>query len=493
MTFTLWQVRPFSGAFGIDDFSLEALALDNAGVAHFAAHFGIERSQAQHNFGGIARSDGVDALAFFDERANARACAHAIIAHEFGSAHFFENVGMHAAVRAPCSFRVFHVCRASALTLGFHAALKALHVNFHTTIGAHFLGNLDREAVGVVQSKRLLAGKRIALELLECLGQIHLALAKGRAEALLFGKNDAANKLAIVDDFGVHVAHELHDFIDVLIEERAFDAHRVRLLDGAAQQAAQHVAAALVRGKNAVGNHEGDRAAVVRDDAQRLVNIGIGFVFLAGKALAHGNQAAQHVGVVVVRDALHNGHDALQAHAGVNVLRRQRSKRAVFLAIELSEHAVPVLEEAIAIATRRAVGAAATDFGALVKVNLRARAARAGGAGAPEVVIFTQARDMAVFNAEALPNLDGLVVVFEHGEVQLFFRQAEHFGRELIRPSAHFVLKIFAEAEVAQHLEERKVARIANVVDVVGAHALLHGGGADIGRLQLLLLAGSRA
>ena len=34
------------GGLRIDDFSLEAFALDNAGVAHFAAHFGIERSQA---------------------------------------------------------------------------------------------------------------------------------------------------------------------------------------------------------------------------------------------------------------------------------------------------------------------------------------------------------------------------------------------------------------------------------------------------------------
>ena len=476
------------GSLGIDDFSLEAFAFDNAGVAHFAAHFGVERSQAQHNLGGVARGDGVDALAFLDERANARACAHAVVAHEFGSANFFENVGMHAAVRAPCGFRVFHVCRASALTLGFHAALKALHVDLHAAIGAHFLGNLNGETVGVVQGKRLLAGKRIALEFLERLSQIHLALAKGRAEALLFGKNDAANELAVIDDFGVHVAHKLHDFIDVLVEERALDAHRVRLLDGAAQQTAQHVAAALVGGKNAVGNHEGDRAAVVRDDAQRLVDGGVGFVFLAGKALAHSNQAAQHVGVVVVRDALHNGRNALQAHTGIDVLRRQRGKRAVFLAVELGEHAVPVFKEAIAIATRRAVGAAATDFGALVKVNLGARAARAGGAGAPEVVVFAQARDMAVFDAEVLPNLDGLVVVFEHREVQLFFRQAEHFSREFVRPSAHLVLEVFAKAEIAQHFEERKVARIANIVDVVGAHALLHRRGADVLGVEFFLM-----
>ena len=339
-----------------------------------------------------------------------------------------------------------------------------------------------------MQGKRLLAGKRIALELLERLSQIHLALAKGRAEALLFGENDAANELAVVDDFGVHIAHELYDFIDVLVEERALDAHRVRLLDGAAQQTAQHVAAALVGGKNAVGNHEGDRAAVVRDNAQRLVDGGVGFVFLAGKALAHSNQAAQHVGVIVVRDALHNGCNALQTHAGIDVFRGKRRQRAIFLAVELSEHAVPVLKEAVAIATRGAVGAAAANLRTLIEVDLGARAARAGGASAPEVVIFAQARNMAVFDAEVLPNLDGLVVVFEHREVQLFFRQAEHFSREFVRPGAHLVLEVFAKAEVAQHFEERKVARIANIVDVVGAHALLHRRGADVLGVEFFLM-----
>ena len=235
--------------------------------------------------------------------------------------------------------------------------------------------------------------------------------------------------------------------------------------DRATQQAAQHVAAAFVRGKDAVGNHERDRAAVVCADAQAEVGLGlfsgngarnhVAVVGLARQALAHGNQAAQHVSLVVGLDALHDGSRALEAEAGVDVLGGQRCERAVLLTVELGEHAVPVLEEAVAITARRAIRLATTELGALVVVELGAGAARAGRASTPEVVILAQARDVALGNAERLPDLDGLVVVLEDGEVQLLNRQPQHVGRELERPSAHFLLEVLAEAEVAHHLEER--------------------------------------
>ena len=124
----------------------------------------------------------------------------------------------------------------------------------------------------------------------------------------------------------------------------------------------------------------------------------------------------------------------------------------------------------------------------MVEVDFGARAAGAGGAGTPEVVFFTQLRDVILRNAQALPDFDGFVVVLEHGEVELFSRKAQNLGRELVGPSAHLVLEVLAEAEVAHHLEEAQVAGIANVVDVVGAHALLGSGGADVLAVELLLM-----
>ena len=95
---------------------------------------------------------------------------------------------------------------------------------------------------------------------------------------------------------------------------------------------------------------------------------------------------------------------------------------------------------------------------------------------------------MVLGNAERLPDLDRLVVILEHCKVELLRRQAEHLGGELEGPGTHLVLEVLSEAEVAHHLEEGQVARVADVVDVVGTHALLRGRGADVGWVELLLV-----
>ena len=53
------------------------------------------------------------------------------------------------------------------------------------------------------------------------------------------------------------------------------NADELSLHDGATQKAAQHVAAALVARQDTVGDHEGDRAGMIGDDAQRQVGLGI--------------------------------------------------------------------------------------------------------------------------------------------------------------------------------------------------------------------------
>ncbi len=263
----------------------------------------------------------------------------------------------------------------------------------------------------------------------------------------------------------------------------------MRLHDGAAQQAAQHVAAPFIARQDTIGDHERDRATVIGHDAQAKVHR---VVFAVGdpcQALAHRYQTAQHVGLVVGLHALQDGGDALEAHAGVDVFLGQFGKRAVLLTVELGEHAIPVFQEAVAVTAGRAVRASATELGALVVVQLRARTARPGGTSTPEVVVFTQTRDMVVGHPQTLPDADGLIVVLEHGEVQLLKRQPQHIHAEIQRHGAHLTLEVLAEAEIAQHLKEAEMAPGgADNVDIVGAHALLHGGGANVRLFQLLLL-----
>ena len=472
----------------IDDLHLDAIGLDDARVPHFAAHLGIERGYVQNRFAGLTSLQLGHTLAIGDKRADRCLGGKILIADETRGAELLEQLGVDAAVRGPGRLGVLDVGRTSAVALRLHATLEALHIHDDAALLAQLARDVHRETVRVVQRERLLAGKRGALELVKGLGQERTALAQVGAEALLLGQDDATDKLAVIDDLGVHAAHELDQLVHVFVKERLVQAQHVALHDGTTQQAAQHVAATLVRGQDAVGDHERDRTAVIGHDAQAQIGGLVLAVFDAGQTLAHADQAAQHVGIVVVRDALHDGGHALKAHAGVDVLGLKRGQRTVLLAVVLGEHAVPILKEAIAIATRLAVGIAATYLGALIEVDLGARAARAGRSGAPEVVILAQTGDMVFGHAERLPDLDGLVVVLEDGEVQLVLRKAEHLRGELEGPGAHLVLEIAAEAEVAQHLEERQVTGIADVVDVVGAHAFLHCGSADICGIKLLLM-----
>ena len=96
---------------------------------------------------------------------------------------------------------------------------------------------------------------------------------------------------------------------------------------------------------------------------------------------------------------------------------------------------------------------------------------------------------MARIDAEILPDLDRLIVIFEHGEIKLLERKTEHLGRKFKRPRAHFLLEVFAKGEIAEHLEEAQVTTSStDDIDIVGAYTLLHRGRANIGRLQMLLL-----
>ncbi len=74
-------------------------------------------------------------------------------------------------------------------------------------------------------------------------------------------------------DFGKDIAHRSGEDIDELEEERLVKSERASVADGAAQDAAQDVAAAFVARLNAVGDREAQRADVIGDDAEGDVDL----------------------------------------------------------------------------------------------------------------------------------------------------------------------------------------------------------------------------
>jgi hypothetical protein len=162
---------------------------------------------------------------------------------------------------------------------------------------------------------------------------------------------------------------------------------------GAAHDATEHVTAALVRGQHAIGDQERGGAQVIGDDAMRDALRAVGLD--PGQVGDMRDDGAEQVDLVVVVRALQHRGDALEPHAGVDRWPRQIDPLAAGKLLELHEHQVPDLDEAVAVGVGRA-GRAAGNMRPMVVENLRARAARAEVAHLPEIVGAGDPDDPAV-------------------------------------------------------------------------------------------------
>ncbi len=210
------------------------------------------------------------------------------------------------------------------------SARKPVLVDAEALLGGHLQRQVDREAVGVVQGERPLAGQLRAALLLRARGgdvEDRGALVEGLAERLLLGVGDLRDAGEVALELGVGRLHasEAHrqqlGQRRVVVPEQPHRAHRT------AEQPAQHVAAGLVAGRDAVADQHQPAADVVGDDAEPHVVVVVGAVAPAAQLGRLLDDREDLVDLVQVALVLQQVGDSLQAHAGVDVLARQRSRR----------------------------------------------------------------------------------------------------------------------------------------------------------------------
>src|SRR5262249_55552064 len=169
-------------------------------------------------------------------------------------------------------------------------------------------------------------------------------------------------------------------------------------------------------------------------------------------------------------------------------------EHALVVAIELHEYQIPDLDVAVAFRVRRS-RRAARDARPVVPEDLGARTARTGARHLPEVVALVLRCARPVANAYAprrppaailRPALIRLVVYVVDRRPHALGGQPVNLGEQFPRVADRVALEVVPEAEIAQHLEERMVARgIADVLQVVvlaaRAHAPLRGRGPHVG------------
>ena len=119
-----------------------------------------------------------------------------------------------------------------------------------------------------MQEERVVAGDVAATE--HAVEQLEAARQR-LAEALLLAAHDAEHELVLLHDLGVRPAHDVDGRVDQRGRDELLGAEQERVTHRAPDDAAQHVAALLVRRHDAVGDEERHRATVLGEDAQRHV------------------------------------------------------------------------------------------------------------------------------------------------------------------------------------------------------------------------------
>ncbi len=215
--------------------------------------------------------------------------------------------------------------------------------------------------------------------------------------------------------------------------------------------------------------------------------------------------------MIVVRLLLHHGRDALEPRARVHARLRQRLEHPVRLPIVLHEHQVPDLEEAARLCAldervlrefralhigpfaRRALRETPILRDACeIHIDLAARPARTCIRHLPEIVALAETVDARVGKlGDLLPELPRFIVLVVDRHPEEILVDAEILRDEFPRELDRVALEVVAEGEIAEHLEERVVARgVPHLLEIVvlaaGAHAFLRRGRALAERRRLL-------
>jgi hypothetical protein len=187
-----------------------------------------------------------------------------------------------------------------------HGGGKAGLVYAQVTLAAHVFGQIQRKAVGVVQFERHLAGQLFGAAGQRGVQNFH-AVGQRFKKALFLGLQNLGDALALRLQAGISIAHEQHQVGHQLVEKGLFLAQLVAVADGAAHDAALHIAPALIAGQHAVADQKRGGANVVGNHAQALV----AEVFLAGLAGGGLDQRVKDVDLVVAVHMLQDGGQAL--------------------------------------------------------------------------------------------------------------------------------------------------------------------------------------
>ena len=201
------------------------------------------------------------------------------------------------------------------------------------------------------------------------------------------------------------------------------------------------------------------------------------FLILAVCKSAHlVHQSAVCIDVEKGCHILADNSQSLKSHACIDIFLNQIGVISVSVIVKLGEYNVPYFHETIPFAAHNVLRTGTVLLSTVI-VDLRARTTRTC-AMLPEVVFFSETVDPLFRDTDLfVPDTESLIIVKVNGRIETVCRNSYAFCQELPGPMDRFCLKVIAEREVSQHLEECAVAGcLTDIFDITGTDTFLTGG-----------------
>ena len=461
-----------------EDFRLEVLSEKLSRIADLSAALGIEVRLFQDDVSFVIEA--FDPLPVLEETDDRRLEILLLI----GEGAFLVEVEKILALRAE------GLSRPTALPCQFLGVGKELiiplFVDLKAGVMGDFLRQLEGEAIGVHELEGILGGEDLA-RLLDHVGEDLLAGMKSRRELLLLALDHLAGLLLVLEKVRIEMGHVLVDQRDKIGQSPGLQTDLLGIARGSSQESLEDIAPAVVGEDGTVGQGEGDGTDVVGDDAIGQLVLRIGNLGLLLQSLDVGKE---EVRLEVRLRTLKDAGETLQSCAGIDVLLR---KKLVVLprrsrnGVELGEDDVPELDVAVVVQiVGEKLQAEMLGIVLLAPIEIDFRVRTTGAfPDLPEVALARN--QMVLVHSGLNPGLVGVQVVRIVGDIEFLLGKAEVLlrGQKLESPGDDIVPEVVSDREVPHHLEEGVVTgRVPDVLDVVGADALLGIGDASVLRGQ---------
>lgn len=239
---------------------------NRADVSHLAAALRIEGRAVQYQGDFVARRCMIDALPVLQDCQHRRLGLGFLIPQEL-CRHIRQDVVF---ARPSVRTGVFPGI-AGALALLLHELVEALFVDRHPALRNDLLGEVEREAIGIVQTECILTGQA-GIEVLVDQAVQHLhSLVNRLGKALLFHMDQLCNHRSLLVELRIGILVLVDHRVRDVRQEGVVDSQQTAMACRTAEQAAQYVAAPFVGGHDAVADHKGGAADMVGNHAQRNV------------------------------------------------------------------------------------------------------------------------------------------------------------------------------------------------------------------------------